>query len=287
MSKAHSLQHLRDIVLTAALCTIASPPSRGLGQAPVRIVVAAKTSVVRAKPSLEAKAVVGADGGTEFSVTGSSAGWFKVALKTGGEGWIPGAEVGLKVRRNGQACVELGLNEAIKLGAIEGEFRGTGASSGDAITFKGKGTLKLSICPRLEPGSILENASGSAQNMVVASVRGLTAGTRMRVATELTFEPEIESEYVLKAYCVNFEKDNPSEADRLQISGVASPDIVRVVALGSPNIVATQLAIWAITDDVGMADVVAKFNATTVDVSAARALMLRAALDPTRYRLFR
>ena len=82
------------------------------------IVIASK-AVLQAKPSAEAEVVLPVSRDTQFKVTGSTEGWVKVALKGGGEGWLPEAEVGLKIDHAGRACVEVSLDRALDLGAVD------------------------------------------------------------------------------------------------------------------------------------------------------------------------
>ncbi len=210
----------------------------------------------------------------------------KVALSGGGEGWLPRAEVGLKVSRGGRVCVELGLKEALTLGAIEGGFEGTGSSSGDSVTLKAKGTLKFSVCPGVQPGMVLANANAAAQNMVLARVSGVPDGVFLKPVTELRFEPGVEAEYAFEAYCLNFEKDNPSGSDRFLVEGTAPEAVLKILSAPGSSIEGRQLAIWAVTDNISTKDARDKFQSTDADLAAARAILQSAGLTADRYRLF-
>jgi hypothetical protein len=251
------------------------------------VVVAAKRSLVRGSPSLEAKVVVPAAVGTEFEVVGSSAGWVKVALATGGEGWLPKGEVALKVNRDGKVCLEMGLEEALKLGSLQGGFAGTGGSSGDSVVLRAKGKLKLEICPEFRRGTTLANANAGAQSMVLASLRGIPEGAYLRPVAHLRFEPEVEAEYIFEAYCLDFHKDNPSGSDQLSMSGAAPEAVQKVLSVSTTDVMAKQLAIWAITDDVNAQDVEAKFGATQSDIHNARRVLEMAGVQPATYQLFK
>lgn len=272
--------------VVVGLAALSVAASRAIAQESGRVVIAAKTSLLRMQPSVEAKLVVEAERGTEFTVTGSSAGWVKVAIAGGGEGWLAKSEIGLKVKRAGGVCVEMSLKDAITIGAIDGGFRGTGSASGDAVTLRAKGALKLAICPQVHPGTILKNANAAAQNMVLRSLRATSAGSFIKPATELRFEPSVEAEYVFEAYCLDFDKDNPSEADRLLPTESVEEPVQRILNVRSSSILVTQLAVWAITDDITAADAMTKFEATDADIAAARQLVQSAGLPAERYRLF-
>jgi hypothetical protein len=140
------------------------------------VVVIRAKSALKAKPSAEAELVLQASRDEEFKVTGSTEGWVKVAIKGGGEGWLPETEVGLKIDRAGRVCVEVSLEKALDLGALDGAFRGNGSSSGDSVTLRAKGALTAEICPKFEPGMVLANQNAAAQSMVVSRLRGRPSG---------------------------------------------------------------------------------------------------------------
>jgi Bacterial SH3 domain len=251
---------------------------------PTVVVVAAKTSLVRARPSLEAAVVRSSARGAEFKLTASSEGWVKISLAGGGKGWLPKEEIGIKVNHHGHVCVEMSLAKGLELGAIDGGFRGTGGSSGDSVTLSAKGKLKLSICPEFEPGSVLRNQNEAGQNMVLR--RGIRHGPFVRLVPRLSFEPEVETEYVFDAYCLNFNKHNPSPSDQLTLEGKAPGDIQRVLNLKAAGVSAVQLSVWALTDNVSREDARQIFRATDSDINNASLVFRKAGLDPRQYRLF-
>jgi len=203
-----------------------------------------------------------------------------------GEGWLPQAELGLKVKRGGRVCLELGLKEALDLGSIDGVFTGTGSSSGDSIILRAKGSMTVAICPELQPGMILANANGAAQNMVLRSVRGIPSGSRFSPVSEIRFEPGVETEYLFEAYCLDFEKDNPSGSDRLSLRGRVPEPAQNVLAVESPSINAIQLAMWAVTDDISRLDALTKFAAQQSHISEAKRIVELAGLESAEYQLF-
>lgn len=180
------------------------------------------------------------------------------------------------------------LQEAMKVGAVQGVFAGTGGSSGDSITLSAKGALKVELCPEFHPGLALQNANASAQNMVLASLRGIPQRPYIRPVTELRFEPDIETEYIFEAYCLNFHKDNPSDSDRLSLAGSAPEAVRKVLAVSSSDIKvkAMQLAVWALTDNITSHDAQDRFDATESDIANARQIVQAAGLEPGQYHLF-
>ncbi len=268
------------VLFLSALCPVLS------AQQETTVVVAAKTSLVRLRPSVEGEIVQRVGSGAEFKVTASSEGWVKVSLANGKEGWLPKGEIGIKVNRQGHVCVEIELSKGLKLGAIQGGFRGTGESSGDSVILRAKGTLRLEICPQFEPGSVLRNRNAGGQDMVLLSLAGIPEGDRLRLVSHLTFEPEVETEYAFEAYCLNFRKHNPSDSDDLVLSDKAPGDIQKLLGVKGFDLHPIQLAIWAVTDNVTPQEARDVFGSTDANIADARRLIERAGLIPSQYRLF-
>lgn len=273
--------------LALAIAVFASAPLYAQPQDAPKVVVAAKTSLVHLRPSAEAEVVVSADKNAEFTVTGSTEGWVKVAVGTKGEGWLPKVEVGLKVEHDGNVCVELELSDALKLGSVQGGFHGTGASTGDSVEFEGKGTLSLDLCPEIRPGTVLHNANGGGQDMVIRKLEGIPEGNQIVLVPRLRFEPSVEAKYVFEAYCVNFHKENPGSSDVLSPAGNANTAVLQILKVDNgDDDTGLQLAIWAATDNLTPAEARQKFNATPDDIAHARQIVQAAGLAAASYRLF-
>ncbi len=108
----------------------------------------------------------------------------------------------------------------------------------------------------------------------------------IKPVAELRFEPAIEAEYLFEAYCLDFEKDNPSESDRLSLRASAPEPVRKILAISSSDVQAIQLAVWAITDNISAHDAEAKFGATKSDINNARQIVQSAGLQVKRYKLF-
>jgi hypothetical protein len=106
---------------------------------------------------------------------------------------------------------------ALANGQARVSIRGTGGSTGDSIKVdvaKGPrakpGPLRVSV----PVGTILNNGNGGGQDMVVAGVVG-------REETESSYAPSSDIvvpgktpvTYILSAFCINFEKENPSRTE--------------------------------------------------------------------------
>ena len=272
-------------------CSDTVPESSSEGTQPPEsedfVVVAASVGVVRAEPRAGAEAVVEIPRDIELRVVGSSPGWIKVFPSGGGEGWLPDSHVAARVTRDGTVCLEMSLKDAIEVGALDGGFRGNKKSSGDSVILRATGALTASLCPEFSGGLVVENANARAQDMVLRRLRGIWDGKRWEPAVRLRFEAGVETEYIFEAYCLNFDKKNPSGSDTLALGGMAPSAVVQLLSVENPDIKGLQLAIWAVTDNVTLQDAQEDFNATTQDIAIARRTVEAAELTPLDYRLFR
>ena len=178
---------------------------------------------------------------------------------------------------NGAQAIE--LLKAIADGKVIALFSGTGSSSGDAIIVSvsktdkaGPGILSLMITP----GTRLRSSAASEQSMVIAGVQG-------RVVGETSFEPtsviEVSTsetkEYVLEAYCAEFDKDNPSASNSFTLT---NPDPILACLLRETtqlSIAAKQAAIWIHTDRVTFEHMNEKFSISNSEWLEAQAAVKR------------
>src|SRR4051812_34752494 len=103
------------------------------------------------------------------------------------------------------------LQQAIASGKINAEIMGTGASSGDSIKLKVQKRAKGPVTVTVPPGTMLRNASGGEQDMVVSGVRGIDLGGGLiRPASRISLTGSSPVVVFLSAFCAAFEKENPS-----------------------------------------------------------------------------
>jgi hypothetical protein len=162
---------------------------------------------------------------------------------------------------------------AVSAGKVSVTFRGNGGSSGDAVeatvvtTPKAGGDLVLTMAP----GTRLQSGNDSAQNMVIASVRGqVVDATRFVARSEISVSAAPRT-YVLDAYCTDFEKDNPSTGTKFTL-GKVDP-VLACVLSGASSTIVKQAAVWIYTDKVSFSHVNQKFTVTQSDWDAAAALV--------------
>ena len=169
------------------------------------------------------------------------------------------------------------LATAVAAGKVTVRFLGTGGSSGDAIEMVVSKTAKADPGPltlTVARGTRLESRNASAQNMVVAGVRGRTVGgDSYEPTSEIIVSEKGSTTYVLEGYCMNFEKDNPSPRTTFSIT---PPDPVLAAILNEADNLSTtakQAAVWIHTDHASYAHVNAKFSVTKADWAAAQAVV--------------
>lgn len=187
------------------------------------------------------------------------------------------------------------VQQAIEAGYVDVEVFGVGASSGDSIVMTIGSRVEEALDLDLPEGSELRAGNRGAQDMVVRGVKGeldSPAADSYRPADSISLDPGEVANYLLEAYCLDFHRANPQASDAFTVRGPASPRIVRVLgaadeAASPPSIPALQAAIWALTDDVGRAELRARFSVSSADLRTARALIGAAGLEPRDFRLFR
>jgi len=186
------------------------------------------------------------------------------------------------------------LQDAIASNTVTAEFGGNGGSSGDAVMAqlaKGAkaGPDRLEVL--LPAGSVLLSDDPSVQNMMIVGVRGiLHDGRRYRPETRIVLTDRDAVVYLLAAFCMEFEKENPSQDTRFRLERT-DPALERIAQLGaSLTVPAMQAAVWMHTDGVTFDRMNLKLPITQEDWSAGEAVFLEcrgaagamAAFEPTR-----
>lgn len=145
------------------------------------------------------------------------------------------------------APILLTVDEAASRGLIELVLAGKGGSSGDVVTLTVKRTARRPMHLRLLAGTVLRSASTSVQNMIVAAVKGeLMDGDRYRPAETIDLADDKPRTYLLEAYCLDFDRDNPGASDRFSVGPVNESvlSLIREAQKDAPSIAVTQAAVW-------------------------------------------
>lgn len=186
------------------------------------------------------------------------------------------------------------LDKAIQQGLVQAEFQGRGASSGDSILLRLANLTTTRLEVAIAPGTVLKSVSGAVQDMVVERVRGIPAGERsFRPVDRIVLAARATTEYILLAYCLNFERANPRADSRFSVTVAEYPEVQRLFAIlfqappAQRTVGAVQTAVWVITDDVSRRQLQARFPATESDIAGARQLLELAGIEVSTRRLFR
>ena len=170
------------------------------------------------------------------------------------------------------------LQEAIASGTVTAEFIGIGGSSGDSVrmqlskgTNAGNGPVELS----LPPGSVLLSNDPNAQSMMVVGVRGIDlGGNRYQPESQILLNGNEAVVYLLAAYCIQFEKQNPSAATRFTLK--PPNPVLACMAEKKPQlpIPAMQAAVWMQTDRITYAHMNKKFPVNAQDWGTGQSVFL-------------
>jgi len=156
------------------------------------------------------------------------------------------------------------LPRAVANGQARVSIHGTGGSSGDSIKIDiakgpkaGNEPLEVSV----PPGTVLTNGNAAGQDMVIAGVTGLaTSEDTYTPMNYIRVEGSQPVTYVLNAFCMNFEKDNPSENDTFTV-GEPDPALACILKNSRKlSVPARQAAIWIYTDNVSYEHMNQKFQ---------------------------
>lgn len=175
------------------------------------------------------------------------------------------------------------LQAAVAAGRVTVVFRGTGASSGDAVELTvtksskaGPGELVLTVSPGLR----LNSSSATAQSMILAKVRGRALGGEQFVAeSEIRLSGTDPVTYIIEAYCADFDKDNPSESVTFSLGREDAVLACIVKQSGSLSVSAIQAAVWIYTGNVTRTAMDRKFSVSGDEWATAQALVQKCRLS--------
>jgi hypothetical protein len=129
--------------------------------------------------------------------------------------------------------------------------------------------------------------------MVVERVRGIPVGGGMfRPVSEISLSAKASAEYILLAYCFNFDRANPGPHAQFSVGEPPSPEVRRLFeALNHApaelrTIQAVQAALWVIAGDVRKEELQGRFPVDETHIAAARQLLERAGIETKTKRLF-
>jgi len=189
------------------------------------------------------------------------------------------------------------LSEAVEAGYVEANITGitymlSGVSSGDSIILHIKRLVNYTIEIDTIPTGTLLTASGNAQNMAVLALKGLNGGLFYKPVDRIILDIADALEYLFSAYCVDFDKPNPTKETTFYINEMADEEVLKVFKVldDLPEDVATiaaiQTAIFVITDDITLEELENRFPSGLNQTDNARKILEKAGIDISTKRLF-
>lgn len=184
------------------------------------------------------------------------------------------------------------IEDAINKGLVVAHIRGTNASSGDSIeaTFELKADAGLEI---VVPAGTVLKPSDAAQNMVIRRLTGIPTGpTTFRPVSKISLPSgtDVSETYLFEAYCLDFDRANPTSSTTFLPVGLASETIQAILNCGdktNASMGAIQAAIWAVTYNVQKTELLSRFLVTASDLEKARQLLECAGVNTNVLQLFR
>lgn len=224
------------------------------------------------------------------------------------------------------------LREALDNEFVQVALCGLGASTGDSIILAIKSNVGRRLDVQVPSGTVLRSRDPGAQDMVIHRVKfKQTAETAKDIADACNDAARIEEErlqldqnflrqwqvansillpaystqlYLLSAYCLDIEKDNPGSDTRFSVSAelrvwynpitwfrkVEGPETGRLFRYleGNPtafDLDAVQLATWAVTDNLSAQQIREEYEFDTADKLEACRLLRLSGIDPDAKRL--
>ena len=172
------------------------------------------------------------------------------------------------------------LAELISTGAVSLlRASGNGASSGNSIdaVLKNNTGRAIDVDVFMRQPLFLANR-GAGQNMIASMVLGADGGYMQKgERSVVTLKPSEEFNASMVAYCADFEKENPTEAETFMVAQAPAnltPVISRIneYVQANPNTdvtAAAQVAIWMVQNE-SPDEIAKKFEFTPADEQLAR-----------------
>jgi len=185
------------------------------------------------------------------------------------------------------------LAEAVEQELVEAEIFGTGACAGDSIILRIRRTLPRTIDIIVTPGTVLISSNPAIQAMIIRRLRGFAPHDHFFTVTESIYLNSDEAEeYLIEAYCRDFQKGNPTPTTRFSIADTASAEIMDILEASNEipeeqtSIAAIQVAIWVVTEDISHQELAQRFRTSPEDLDKARGILQAAGIDPQSKKLF-
>lgn len=138
------------------------------------------------------------------------------------------------------------LEDAAARGLVEYEVHGTGASSGDSLLLGIRRLSDSDIDVYIVPGTVFVSGNSEVQTMVAWNVSGVVASDSMSpddlLQVTSMYLPDLQPRvYMVEAYCLDFELENPAPADAFQPRLAEPAQAATAAAVAAPDLRAVEL----------------------------------------------
>ena len=166
------------------------------------------------------------------------------------------------------------LDVAVKTGLVEVEVKGRGACTGDAVRVEVRRKVDRAVQVVVEPGTVMESASGDAQNMVCSGVKYQKEGDAYRRVDVMVLNDDRPLSFLVEAFCRDFAKPTPGAgcAFRLGSKDQQALGVIDKGKAAGASLRAIQVAVW-LQAGVSEDDLRRRFKATDVEVKTANGLV--------------
>lgn len=169
----------------------------------------------------------------------------------------------------------MSLPAAAALNLVTVSIHGTseGGSSGDVILLRVRRSVPRALRLSLPRGTVLRSASVAVQNMVVARLKGLTGlSGGYYPAENVQLNDDREYTYLVEAYCLDFDRENPAAEDVFAFDAVDADALMVLDAIpeGRWTLGTLQAALW-LRVDIPPAHIRKRFRVADEEMDHARA----------------
>ena len=178
----------------------------------------------------------------------------------------------------------ISLLDASSKGLVAFNISGTGGSSGDVIHVRVRRIVNRPLRLSLPEGTVLRSGNATVQNMIVSAIKGLLKSrTEYFPRSVIELPTDEEQVYLVEAYCMDFEKENPGTGDTFELGDVNQQalTILRTVRKSSRSPEVIQAALW-LTQGVPEEKIKERFTMDDADWMSARLAVQRSGIAPCR-----
>jgi hypothetical protein len=184
--------------------------------------------------------------------------------------------------RASAAIEPIPLDQAVREGKVWVYVTSLGGSTGNTVCVNVKRMVDREVRVTVTPGTIFRPAEADVQGMAAASIQGVFVGGQWQKADVIVLTDDLQHDYMLEAYCVDYDKPAPSFGDefKLDIRSERLKKVLDIAAQRAATAVDVQVAIWmdrqrAKGVEIAVDELKSRFPAATdQSIAAARRLLV-------------